>query len=270
MIPPNKSIWVQRAFRVYNRRFLRQNFHRVHLDGDLAAFQGDGKTPLLLFTNHSSWWDLLLGVALDEMLPDWDFYGVMDEIQLKRYRFFSKLGVIGVDRTTLGGAKEFVVFCRQLFEGEQRALLIAPHGDFTSNSGRPIHFQPGIGSIAQSLNSFNAATVVFDYEFWAEKKPEAFISVRPPEHFVVDANFNRRSFVHEMEKKMEGHLNSLNVLRQQRNPLLFKPILTAKGSSIPIYDTIRYLSAKLKREKFSSTHGDIVTPPWNETKHQER
>ena len=69
MIRPRKSPWLERGFYLYNRGFLRANFNRVHLDGDLDSLHGDGNTPLLLCANHSSWWDLLLGMALVERLP---------------------------------------------------------------------------------------------------------------------------------------------------------------------------------------------------------
>jgi len=269
MIPARKSPWIQRGFRAYNRRYLAKNFHRIHLDGDLAALRGDGETPLLLCINHSSWWDLLLGVMLDELLPGWDAYAPMDEAQLRRYRFFSHLGIIGVDRTSLQGAREFVDYCRELLEGRPRALGITPQGAFTSNSARPIRFQPGIGAIAGSLSCFYVSTVVFDYEFWSEKRPEAFLSVRPLERVTVGPGFDRRAFVHDMERKMEAHLDALTALREQREPARFSTLISSSNRISPVYDVGRALRARLRGESFVRSHGDVVTPHWREIKHRE-
>lgn len=270
MIPARKSLWVQRAFRAYNRRFLRRSFHRVLLDGDLTALQGDGKTPLLLCLNHSSWWDLLLGILLDELLPEWDSYAPMDEGQLRRYPFFSRLGVIGVDRASLRGAREFVDYCRNLLCNQPRALWVTPQGEFTSNSVRPIRFQPGIGYVARTLGTFYISTVVFDYEFWSEKRPEAFISIRPSERIVVGPGFDRRAFVRTMERKMEGHLDALAALREHRDAQRFTTLLANNGLISPCYDAVRALSARLRGEPFARSHGEVVTPRWRSLKHRER
>jgi len=269
MIRPCKSPWVQRGFRAYNRRLLQRSFHHLYLDGDLTALRGDGETPLLLCVNHSSWWDLLIGLYLDELLPEWDSYAPMDARQLQRYRFFSRLGVIGVDRTSLQGAREFVGYCQELLAGAARALWITPQGEFTSNSVRPIRFQPGIGSIAQALNAFYVSTVVFDYAFWSEKRPEAFISVRPLEYVKVDADFDRRAFVSALERKMEAHLDALTVLRDRRDPARLTPLLSSPGVISPLYDAARTLTARLRGERVARSHGEVVTPPWSAMKRRE-
>lgn len=269
MIQPQKSAAMLRMFHTYNGRFLGRNFHRIHLDGDLDVFRGDGNTPLLLCLNHSSWWDLLLGIYLDALLPEWDSYAPMDERQLMRYRFFARLGVIGVDRTSLQGAREFVGYCQKLLEGRPRALWITPQGEFTSNSVRPVCFQSGIGSLAQALSAFYVSTVVFDYEFWSEKRPEAFISLRPLERITVGADFSRRAFRRAMERRMEDHLDALTALRQQRDPQLFTTLLEGSRQVNSAYDLARLLMARLRGERAAVDHSEVVTPTWRAMKHRE-
>lgn len=270
MIVPQKSQALLHWFRLYNRFYLRKHFHRVHLDGDLTLLLGDGKTPLLLCVNHSSWWDLLLGVLGDELLSEWDSYAFMDEAQLKRYRFFASLGVIGVDRSSLQGAKECLTFAQGLLQGKQRALWITPQGEFTSNTARPIRFQPGIGAIAQGLGEFSVSTVVFDYDFWTERHPEAFLSFSPPERVRVLPEFDRKAFVQELEQKMERHLDAVRALREQRNPTLFTPLLQSqKGVSI-LYDLIRSLGALRRGERFLRSHEALSTPQWRERKQNKK
>lgn len=266
MIPAQKSALIGCWFRAYNRLYLRRSFHRIHLDGSLSGLKGDGKTPLLLCLNHSSWWDLLLGLYLSDHLTDWDMYGVMDERQLRRYRLFSRLGVIGVDRETLRGAREFLDYTRTLLAGQPRALCLTPQGEFVSNAIRPVHFQPGIGALAGQLKAFLFTTVVFDYEFWSEKQPEAFISVRPAEYVVVDSDFDRRAFVHRQERQMEQHLDALTALRVQRDPTLFQTLLEGGSSISPVYNTLRRASAWLRREPVALSHQDIATPTWKEAR----
>jgi len=158
--------------------------------------------------------------------------------------------------------------CRELLEGKPCALGITPQGAFTSNSARPIRFQPGIGAIAKSLSRFYVSTVVFDYEFWSEKRPEAFLSVRPPERVTVGPDFDRRAFVHDMERKMEDHLDALTALREQRDPTRFSTLVSRSNGISPVYDAGRALVARLHGESFAQSHGDILTPHWREIKHR--
>ena len=260
-----KSAWLLRAFQGYNRLLLRHTFHNVHLDGDLAWLRGDGKTPLLLCVSHAAWWDLLLGFAIADLLPEWDSYAAMDSVQLARYPFLSKLGVIGVDRSRLAGVRDFVSTSRELLEAKPRALWITPQGEFASTDLRPVRFQPGIGFIARELSEFYVSTVVMDYEFWSESRPEAFLSLRPLERITSGPDFDRRAFVHSMEGKLESHLDALKSLRLQRDTALFTPLLTGSRASIPIYDTIRALSARLRGERFDPEHGAVKTPKWRKT-----
>lgn len=266
MIEAHKSVLIERAFRIYNRQYLTRNFHRVHLDGDLSGLRGDGTAPLLVCVTHSSWWDLLLGCRLVEALPEWNIYTAMDEAQLERYRFFAKMGVIGVDRGSLHGVKEFTSYCKQLLETPTRSLWLTPQGDFVSSSVRPIHFQPGIGVIAQALRQFYITTVAFDYEFWSESRPEAFISVRPMERVVVDSSFNRREFVHAMERKMETHLDELTALRTHRDPKLFTTLSHHRASISLPYDAARRVGAWVQGKPFTQAHTDEITPRRRERK----
>lgn len=269
MIISPKSPFLQRWFRSYNRNYLRRNFHGIHLDGDLASLQGDGKTPLLICLSHSSWWDLLLGLYLDDIGPDWDSYAPMDERQLRRYRFFSRLGVIGVDRTSLQGGRQFVDYCQTLLEGQPRALWITPQGAFTSNTARPVHFQPGLGCIAERLSVFYVTTVVFEYAFWSEKQPEIFISVRPLERVTVTPDFNRRRFVSAMERCLEDHLDSLAARLVLRDPSLFTALMVGKHSISPTYDTVRAVTSSLSGQPFTRAHGESSTPAWRDQKRGE-
>ena len=58
----------------------------------------DGRTPLIVCVNHCSWWDVLVGLFMETELFGCEWYTMMDARQLQRYRFFCRLGVIGVDR----------------------------------------------------------------------------------------------------------------------------------------------------------------------------
>lgn len=173
MIPARKSPLIEAWFRGYVRRYLRRSFHRVLLLGEPPAMP-DG--PLLVCMNHSSWWDPLLVFWLSRELLSWDAYGPMDQRQLNRYPILARIGAFGVDRESLQAAREFVRYSDELLRGRRRALWLTAQGAMVSSAARPVRFYSGVASLVQSLGVAHVTTVVLEYEFWDEKRPEAFVS----------------------------------------------------------------------------------------------
>ena len=52
--------------------------------------------PLVLYTNHASWWDPLVGLIVKaEFFPDRTLFTPIDATMLERYKMFAKLGFFG-------------------------------------------------------------------------------------------------------------------------------------------------------------------------------
>ncbi len=264
MIPASKPAFYASYVPGYVRRYLARSFHAVHLLGPAPQLEDDGKTPLLVCMNHSSWWDVLLAFYLDERFLKWERYGVMDEEQLRRYRLFNGLGMIGVDRSSLRGAREFVTYAESLLKGQRRALWLTPQGAMLSPYSRPIRFQPGLAHLAERLGCFYMLRVTLHYEFWDDKQPEAFVAFAPIESVQIREGFSRRAFLHEQEAAMESELEALLAAVRQRAPEAFLPLLTGRSEISPAFDLFRALSAKLRGEKYVSDHSSLSTPKWKD------
>lgn len=267
LIPAGKSPFLERYFLLYTRHYLQQSFHSVRLLGDRPRWEEDRRTPLLVCVNHSSWWDVLLGLLVETELFGWEWYTVMDARQLERYKFFSRMGVIGVDRTTLHGAREFLHYSENLLKGRQRSLWLTPQGAMLSNYARPITFQPGLGYLAAGLEDFYYTRVAFHYEFWDERLPEAFVSIAPIEHIQTrNTHFDRKAFVHAQERALEAQLDTLLQAVQSRNSDAFSLLLRGQVGISPVYDMLRALGARLRGQSFTPEHSQVETPQWRKKK----
>ena len=255
MIKPDRSPLMETWFMRYIKWDMSHTFHHVYTFGEIGKIETDGRTPLIVCLNHSSWWDAMLAILVESEFFGWERYAVMEEAQLRRYRFFTKLGILGVDRTSLKGAKEFVDFSQTLLRGAKRSLWLTPQGAFRSNHSRPIKFQSGVSHVVASLEKFHFTTVALHYEFGAERKPDAFVSFSPVELVTVTSDFNRKEWLQAQERRMEVQLDALLVAVEARDPTLFKVYLRGKTGTNPIYDATRSLTARLKGEKFTSEHG---------------
>ncbi len=264
MIPAGKPAFYAPYAARYVRRYLERSFHAIHLLGEPPNLADDGHTPLLVCLNHSSWWDVMVPCYLEDLYFHWERYGVMDEEQLKRYRLFSGLGMIGVDRATLQGAREFLDYAEGLLNNERRALWLTPQGAMLSPYVRPMRFQPGVAHLAQRLGRFHLLRIALNYEFWDEKRPEAFVSFSPIELIEAGKEFNRKEFLHRQESALSSQLDTLLTAVQSRDHSQFQTILHGSSGVSPVFDGFRALSSRLRGERLLADHGDVSTPQWKE------
>jgi 1-acyl-sn-glycerol-3-phosphate acyltransferase len=263
-----KIPWLKEGFmQYYVPRYLKRHFHTLYLYGDAPRIALNDSTPLIVCLNHSSWWDLFVPAFVEHCLFHHDVYAVMDAEQLQRYAIFSKMGVLGVDRTSLQGIKAFLDTVEHLFKNQPRALWLTPQGEMVSNYQRPVRFQPGLAHIAMRLKRFHLLHMAVHYEFWTERLPEAFIHFSEPTFVdTSDATWNPQTFLRQQETRLQGLLDSLLIAVQQRDATCFQPLLQGASGTAPLYDAFRAFSARRQRRPFFREHGAIATPLWRRRK----
>ena len=101
---PQRWPWLIRGFQRYARRYVRKHFHAVRLSKSGAALPAAGE-PLLVVLNHPSWWDPMICMVLSPSF-DREHFAAIDAVAIQRYRFFAKLGFVGVDTKSLRGAAD--------------------------------------------------------------------------------------------------------------------------------------------------------------------
>ncbi|HEX6873568.1 MAG TPA: lysophospholipid acyltransferase family protein [Micromonosporaceae bacterium] len=163
------------------RPALRRQFHRVwvRVDGPLPR-PVDG--PLLAYANHPSWWDGFAAMLIDRELLRRRYRGyvMVDQEQLRRYRFFRWCGAFSVDRQRPRSALASVRYASDLLAGAtDRALWIFPQGELRPNDLRPITVQSGLARIALATPGVQLWPVAMRYEFGHEQRPELFLRVGP-------------------------------------------------------------------------------------------
>lgn len=138
--------------------------------------------PLIAYLNHPSWWDGYMAFVLNRLVLRERFKGflMMEEPQLRRYRFFAWCGCFSVDRHNARSAYRSVRYIGdQLAQGPDRSLWIFPQGTITPNDRRPLVIEPGIAHIARLASGAAYWPVALRYEFRSEQRPEAFIRAGP-------------------------------------------------------------------------------------------
>ena len=131
--------------------------------------------PLIVYANHSSWWDPMVSVLLAEtLLPGRKHYAPMDAAALKRYPILRKIGIFPVEMATARGAAQFLRTSRGDSCERRRAVDYAA-GPICGCAGGPLAFKPGLGALAARVPGRALLPLAIEYTFWDERLPETLL-----------------------------------------------------------------------------------------------
>jgi 1-acyl-sn-glycerol-3-phosphate acyltransferase len=179
---PAISTWILFCFRRIVRGYFRRHFHGVRTIG-AERFVHDG-SPLIVYANHSSWWDPMVSILLaDRLMHQRKHYAPMDAAALERYAIFKKLGIFPVDTKSPRGAAQFLRAGRAILDAGG-VLWVTPQGKFVDPRERPLQFKPGLAALASRVATASGTCVVFpmaiEYTFWDERLPECLLRFGEP------------------------------------------------------------------------------------------
>ncbi|TLU73154.1 lysophospholipid acyltransferase family protein [Lichenicoccus roseus] len=245
-----------RLFASYLRFSFSRSFHAVRLSGALPAWPP--QQPVIVYSNHPSWWDPALFILVtDQMFRGRPCFGPMDAASLERYGFFQRLGVFGIEKSSLQGARRFLQVSRDVLTRSRgpagRGMVwITAEGGFTDPRSRPITLRPGIAHLARSMPDALLVPLAIEYGFWNESRPEAMIRFGTP--MVADAGLRTAEWTLRLQGALSAEMDALALDAMSRDSARFQRVLRGRnGVSLP-YDLYRRLRALLAGRPFSPAH----------------
>jgi 1-acyl-sn-glycerol-3-phosphate acyltransferase len=178
MLYPHKQAIFSRWFTWVIHRRLRATFGQVTVHGLEHVVPNAG--PMLLVSNHTSFWDALMIVWLSERVLCVPGYAWMHRHNLARLPFFRLLGAFGVDGQAPADIKAGLAYVRQRLQGGPCALWIFPQGDEKPAARRPLGFAGGSAWIARRNPEAAVIPVALHYGFGTLEKPEAHVCFGAP------------------------------------------------------------------------------------------
>jgi chlorobactene lauroyltransferase len=213
MLEARKSRWFEEIFAVYNRNLLRRRFHSLRVSGlDFLRNRNDA-LPLLVYANHSSWWDGLVAFELSRVAR-LDSFMMMEEKQLKKLFLFRRLGAFSVVRENPRKALKSIEYAANLLKENppphRRTLWIFPQGEILPNDKRPLNFYGGVSRLIEKAGCAVAgAPFAIRYEFLDEFKPEIFVKIGAPQLIPVDKTFDAKALTGAFERRLTETLDAL-------------------------------------------------------------
>ncbi len=179
MIPANKNRFLDSLLYAYFRRSARGAFHTIAGRG-LEHLRGlPADRPVLLFCNHTNWWDGLILLLLTRQIPHKASYCMMEEKQLQHYRFFTWVGAFSVDLTQASRAVASLRYAQRLLQKSETAIWIFPQGRLC-RTDEPIEFKPGTDYLARKTPEAILVPLALSYGFFREGRPNVLIEVGQP------------------------------------------------------------------------------------------
>jgi len=211
--------------------------------------------PLIIYSNHASWWDplvfLLLGVS---EFPGRDVYGPMDAAALERYAMFRRLGVFGVERGSRRGAATFLRTSRAILARRGASLWLTPQGEFRDARLRPIELRPGLGHLMRHAGGACVVPLALEYTFWNERRPEVLARFGEPFRVTDEPPCSADGWTRRLAARLEETLDRLAEEARLREPSRFR-VAVRGGSGVGwVYDHWRALRARLAGRSFHPGH----------------
>jgi len=153
---------------------LKNAFFSIHASGLENLRTLDPEKPVIAFSNYTNWWDGLIVFHLTRQARKKRFYCMLDEKQMKDYRFFKWLGAFSVDKGNPVRAAASVRYATRLLENPETLLWLFPQGKISSPH-EPVTVETGTEYLASRARRAQLLPVAFGYTFRREDRPEVFI-----------------------------------------------------------------------------------------------
>lgn len=261
---PVISPWMWRWFTWYSRRYLAKRFHALRVLANSLP-QVEAEEPLVVYLNHPSWYDPLVGICLaDSYFAKHQHYAPIDAAALAKYRFLSRLGFYPLQRESRRGAVEFLRVSEALLAQGNTAIWMTPQGEFCDVRQRPPKFRPGLAHLTERMPHVTLLPLALEYVFWTESKAEILAAFGEPlscDHTELSRTTPQTQTL--LEARLVEVQDRLAAAAQRREPAEFTTLLHGSAGVGGVYDLWRRGKAWFAGQSFDRRH---LTEPKEEVR----
>jgi 1-acyl-sn-glycerol-3-phosphate acyltransferase len=233
-LPAISNIGMRFLTRMVRNRFRR---HFCSVMAQNTARLRSSKGPLIVYANHSSWWDPMLLVLLARtLLPERKHYAPIEASSLKRQPFLRKLGLFPVETRTAQGTAQFLRTSQTVLR-QGAVLWTTPQGRYADPRELPLVFRPGLAALAARCPEVPLLPVAVEYAFWDGPLPETLVRFGNPLH--GDAGLSSERLTHQLECALTAEMLELEKMSCARDGSSFEVLLSGRAARNGIYEVRR-------------------------------
>ena len=250
-VPPISGITLRLFTRVV-KRYFRGHFRAVM--AQRAEVLEGARGPMIIYANHSSWWDPMICVLLARVLmPACRHYAPMDAASLARYPILKKIGIFPVEMRSARGAAQFLRTSQAVLN-EGAVLWLTPQGRFADVREFPLAFLPGLAALTAKLPEVPVVPLAIEYTFWDERLPEALVRFGEPMRTYALSTPETRNTGFEVT--LAATMLELQKASLTRDAHAFRVLLTGRRGVGGVYGLFRRAIARLRRRPVLMDHTD--------------
>lgn len=180
MIPAATSPWFLSWFARDAEKRIRRTFGEIWIHGLATVKAGAEGHPLLVITNHTSWWDPLVVLFVTRRLLDVEAFAMMDQKNLERLPFFAKVGAFGVDLEVPQDGARGMRYAAKRLTTPRTLVWIFPQGKEVPLTARPLEFRAGSAQIERLAPNALIVPGAIRYVFGSSPLPSLWLSFGEP------------------------------------------------------------------------------------------
>lgn len=246
---PTIDSFTLRFFRRIVRGYFRRHFRAVSVQGAEVVAGVSG--PVIVYANHSSWWDPMVSILLAEkLLSGRRHYAPMDAEALKKYPILRRLGIFPVEMSSARGAAQFLRTSQAIL-ADGGVLWITPQGRF-ADAREALAFKPGLGALAARVPEVTLVPLAIEYTFWDERLPETLLRIGAPVH--VAAGTSTEAATEQLKAALAAAMLDLKAAAMARDASAFTSLLSGARGTGGLYGLGRRLRAWVTRKPVELDH----------------
>ena len=168
-------------FKHYAGWIMTKHFGVIQVTGQ---FQ-DQKMPLLVISNHISWWDGFWSMYLNVKIFKRKFHFMMLEDQLRKFWFFNYSGGFSVNKKSKS-ILESLNYTSELLTDSDNMVLIFPQGEISTMHQQHINFENGVNRLLKDKEKYQLIFQVNLVDYFSAKKPGIYIYIENFNNAIVE------------------------------------------------------------------------------------
>lgn len=217
MIQASPSALHEMIFRPYILNLMRRHFHSIRLLGEPPNAD---KGAILLLPNHSTWWDGFFVYLLKVKLFHRPIFLMMLEEQLRRNRFFSRVGAYSIEPRSVKKSLESLSYTQRLL-AQKAVVCIFPQGELLPWGVRPLVYKRGVELlIRQAPEPVRVIQAAFRAEYLSDQRADVFIRLSE----VTDLWPSSEDLTERLQSRHEALLDELQeqIIRREEGKVLLQ------------------------------------------------
>lgn len=207
-IPTKESRFLIAFFYRYTGFLLKLRFRAVHV---VQEYYPKPNSRTVYFLNHNYWWDGLLPLYLNEKYFNQKARALMEDTQMRQYRFFSRIGAFSID---LNNPKSSILSLRYALESMKRdnaSLYIYPEGKIVTVSEKTSELKQGLAWVYQNTEDIDFVPIGLFIDHSKQSKPDFNIYIGN------SVNYDKQLHRSELTDLFERDLNIALTKSRQLN-----------------------------------------------------